>query len=196
VIRDRPSLEVLKELGISGEIAGDPVLTLSAPSPIMFGEALAVNLRPWPGELLPGAVRALREYLDRRGWPAVGIAMAAEDQELLSGLRDRGELPLRRVYRVRSGREFYEALGGCAGLAAMRLHALILGSVAGVSLLALPYDPKVAGFAESRGLPAGVEAIPSWNPGRLSDPGAREAASASVRGAFAEARRRWEEEGT
>ena len=46
------------------------------------------------------------------------------------------------------------ALDGCAGLAAMRLHALVLATVGEIPAYAIPYDPKVEAFAEA------IEAMP------------------------------------
>lgn len=40
----------------------------------------------------------------------------------------------------------------------MRLHFCILTALAGLPLLAVPYDPKVSGLAETLG-------IPTWKPG-------------------------------
>lgn len=47
---------------------------------------------------------------------------------------------------------------GCRKAVGMRLHFCILSAMAGIPLLAVPYDPKVLGFAEILG-------VPTWNPG-------------------------------
>jgi polysaccharide pyruvyl transferase WcaK-like protein len=81
-----------------------------------------------------------------------------QDRGLLSRLQSEGLLPdglaeQSRELEVRTPQEAMEVAAGAGLLLAMRLHALILGSLAGAPCAALSYDPKVAAAAAGLGCP-------------------------------------------
>jgi polysaccharide pyruvyl transferase WcaK-like protein len=79
-----------------------------------------------------------------------------QDCGLLAGLANQGLLPAGLAERSRQlqPERPEDAMAICAGaglLVAMRLHALILGALAGAPCAALSYDPKVAAAAKGLG---------------------------------------------
>lgn len=173
VVRDRPSLEAVRGLGLGEtELAPDPVLGLSLPrlAPGRGTGRLGVNLRPWKGEAREGAIRALRELAERAGRTFVGLALAEEDRLCLAEARDRQGLPLEEIRLLDSPESFSAAAAEMDGLVAMRLHALVLSVLAGLPAAAVPYDPKVTAFSEEWELPiwtprSGWSAVPFSQPG-------------------------------
>jgi hypothetical protein len=73
-----------------------------------------------------------------------------------------GMLPLSRIERVASLADVQRVFHGTAAVG-MRLHFVILAALAGMPLVAAPYDPKVEAFAAR-------QSIPLWRDGRLPKP--------------------------
>jgi polysaccharide pyruvyl transferase CsaB len=163
-IRDEPSRRELEGFGLSAETAPDLVLSLRPGELPRSGSRIAVNLRPWRGGLVERAAEEVRALLARLGAEGLGIALDPADRDLLEGLRSAGRLPLGEIRLVRSAEEIFAALDGCAGLAAMRLHALVLATVGEVPAYAIPYDPKVEAFAGQFALPSGLAGLRDWVP--------------------------------
>jgi polysaccharide pyruvyl transferase CsaB len=175
-VRDKASLAVCASLGLSAELGRDPVLSLGdafeearAGPPGPFSRFL-VNLRPVAGDAsLPERfARALAvepDFARREGPPLcyTGVALAEEDERLMSDLIGRGRLPPMPVERVRSLEDAVRVWSGARGAAGMRLHFAELSALARVPLTAVPYDPKVASFAEAHG-------VPLWRGGALPPP--------------------------
>ncbi|NLI95725.1 MAG: hypothetical protein GX436_03275, partial [Synergistaceae bacterium] len=107
------------------------------------------------------------EYARSRGLSVRGIALAEEDARTMEELACRGLLELEGIDRWDPGaRDSLAFPGGCREAVGMRLHFCILSAMAGIPLLAVPYDPKVQGFAEMLN-------VPTWKPGmQLSIPAA------------------------
>ncbi|GHS95119.1 polysaccharide pyruvyl transferase CsaB [Synergistales bacterium] len=104
-----------------------------------------------------------------------GVALADEDERLMSRLIKNGDLPNMPIERVRTLEDAARVWRGASGAAGMRLHFSILSAMAEVPLLAVPYAPKVEAFAkacnvttwsydEERGVvPLPVLKIPTFN---------------------------------
>jgi polysaccharide pyruvyl transferase CsaB len=172
-VRDRASLSVCESLGFSAaEIGRDPVLSLGPLFKSKFNpksspkSKFLVNLRPcggglperFAGGLAPFFKRGLAPFFKRGlapvGLALLGVALAEEDERLMAGLIERGYLPPSMpIERVRSLDDAARVWSGAVGAAGMRLHFAVLSALAQVPLIAVPYDPKVASFAEAHGVP-------------------------------------------
>lgn len=153
-VRDPRSLEILKSWGLSGILTPDAVFALASEE--AGGDkrdgVLLVNLRPWPGDLTIRAAAEARRLSEETGIPLVGVAMSAGDEALLRSLGDGGTLPFAEIRRPAGMQDARRLWSNAAGSFGMRLHFCILSALFGVSCVAVPYDPKVAGFARSMGM--------------------------------------------
>ena len=150
-LRDAPSLTLAQRLGLSATAVADAALALPVP-PATQRDALV--LVPRGG--LPQAtmvLRALGEEAQARGLkvevlacqPALDLPEVARLQTRLPGLRRLPDEPPELALA---------ALAGARLVASVRLHGLVLATVAGVPHVGLAYDPKVAGFAQRSGAPS------------------------------------------
>jgi polysaccharide pyruvyl transferase CsaB len=177
-VRDRSSLAVCDSLGLSAEFGHDPVLSLNLSDDVggsrqKTGSRFLVNLRPCgtANDLPERFARALssaqfssaQARLGSCPAPYVGVALAEEDERLMSALIERGRLPPMPVERVRNLEDAARVWRGAVGAAGMRLHFAELSVLARVPLTAVPYDPKVESFAKAYG-------VPLWREGPLPQP--------------------------
>jgi polysaccharide pyruvyl transferase CsaB len=160
-VRDPPSAELLRTLGVRGpvRIAPDPVWSCSIerlPRPPVSAATLAVVLRHWPFEpYWPAKAAAALKLATEQAWTLRfinygGELDAAVIAEVVAGLCpdaysvvDAYEQPLAAP----------EHFAGCAAVLAMRLHAAILAAKCGLPLATLEYDAKVSLVAEELRLP-------------------------------------------
>jgi len=155
-VRDPDSAALLKAIGVTKnvEITADPVWNLAfAPQPKQ-PKTWGIALRKWPGEdqgAIARIVGALRAIANAQGATLRFLAMQpGPDLEVLAGLTTPGEIL--EVQGASPG----EIVGLCASfdlMIAMRLHALIFAASAGVPVVAMNYDPKVASLATLLGAP-------------------------------------------
>ncbi len=156
VVRDRSSLGMLERWGLEAKLAPDLVFSLKTGGETRSKgrERVLVNLRPWKSGLPESLAKALGEYGRREKVELTGIALADEDAALMAKLDKEGLLDLAGIERVRSLEDCSRVWRtGCSGAVGMRLHFCILSVLAGLPLLGVPYDPKVAGLAEAVGFP-------------------------------------------
>jgi len=161
VVRDRSSLGMLERWGLEARLAPDLVFSLNiGGEPLLKGgKTVLVNFRPWKSGLAESLAKALGEYGRRENVELRGIALADEDAVLMSELDKEGLLDLAGIERIRSLEDWSRVRRTeCSGAVGMRLHFCILSVLAGLPLLGVPYDPKVAGLAE-------VVGFPLWKPG-------------------------------
>lgn len=156
VVRDRFSLKILNGWGLKAEVAPDLVFGLD----LFEGErparakTLLVNIRPWKDNLPESLAAAVGDYARKEGLELKGIAMAEEDALTMAEMERKGLMDLKGIELLSSPEDCSLAWPGqCAGAIGMRLHFCILTVLAGIPLLAVPYDPKVTGFAESLDVP-------------------------------------------
>ena len=157
-VRDRPSEELLHDLGIDSWRTADPALLLAH-------EAA-------PATAAPAAAETSFLLVPRDGYPKHTKALTT----IARILTERGETvhamalhpgadttEARRVQAACGGgppvipvdhRDAFERVARARGVLSTRLHALIFAAAAGVPHGGLVYDPKVAGFLEDSGGPA------------------------------------------
>jgi polysaccharide pyruvyl transferase WcaK-like protein len=131
-LRDEDSQKELRRLGVTGGnvfVTADPVFLL------------AVTERPAPS-----------------GAPKVGLALKQPlvPAVTLERLKNKyGLEPVTLVFQPAavSFQEMLDVIAGLDCLIGMRLHALIFAALAGVPMVGIAYDPKVASFMRSLGQP-------------------------------------------
>ncbi len=160
-VRDRFSLEELKNWGLDAFLSPDLVFGME-PFPIARstgGTRMILNIRPWRNGLPERLAENAQEYARALGLSIRGISLSDEDTKTMEDLDRRGLLELEGIDRWDSKRlDSIAVPEGSRKAVGMRLHFCILSAMAGIPLLAVPYDPKVLGFAEILG-------IPTWKPG-------------------------------
>jgi polysaccharide pyruvyl transferase CsaB len=162
--RDPESAGLAAQLGrggTSGDLLGtDPVWRFPAQPWRGQGGPIVLAWRPTPllnanGWLL--LLRALQQLAEDQQREVIWLPFHRhQDRGLLNELASQGLLPAGLADRSRQGQperpEDAMAICTAAGLlVAMRLHALILGALAGAPCAALSYDPKVAAAAKGLG---------------------------------------------
>jgi len=155
-VRDEPSARLLREIGVSRpvEVTADPAF-LVEPAEGQERAGIGLALREWPGgeEALAALIQGVRRWLESRGETAALFPFHSP-RDVAPSERAAGVLG-ERARLVRLGERPEEACGIVAGMGlvvGVRLHALILASVAGVPWVSVSYDPKVTGFAEAAGM--------------------------------------------
>lgn len=192
-VRDQRSADLLAQVGLERpRVAADLAVGLPAPDVTSMagasnegngpGERLVVSLRPWTGRrgLLPASLRARRG--DATPEPVVAALAAGIDEAARrTGLpvrfvalqADRDDAFHRRVAaRLRADASFASPdLARLAGefaaaraVVAMRYHAGILATLAGVPSVLIGYAPKVEALAGDLG--AGARLL-AWDAGAL-----------------------------
>ena len=152
-VRDRPSEQILTELGIAHQRTADPALLVSAEAPT---PAAGVPDRPYL--LVP-----------RAGYPEHTAALAAvamnlsEAGDAVQALALHPGADAEEARRVQAAcgdgpptipvdhRDAVERIRSARGVLSTRLHGLIFAAATGVPHAGLVYDPKVSGFLEDSG---------------------------------------------
>lgn len=181
-LRDAPSMEWAGRLGLPAVRGLDLALTLELPPTAGKGEGggradkrLLLNLRPAPGA--DRYARLAASYAAGFPGEVVGVPLSGEDEDLMYSLAESGLLHLSRIERVAGLEEAARLWPGSTAAIGMRLHFAVLSVLWGTPLTVLPYDPKVAAFAESVGVPRAGEALPEPRSPAAPD---RRAAAADV----------------
>lgn len=155
-VRDPDSANLLREIGVSREVevTADPVWNLPFEAQPKRAKTWGVALRSWPGapdNSLPRLVGALRATANSQNATLRFLPMQpGPDNEILAGLVNAGEI---LETRGASPGEILALAASFDLMIAMRLHALIFAASAGVPVVALNYDPKVASLATLLGAP-------------------------------------------
>lgn len=165
VVRDPDSERALRELGVQRQItvAADMAFLLTPPSAgsdtsgFGLGDMKTVALAPRPhgkGNDMVELFSQLSRALFNAGFNPMLIEM---DREIDGPLIERidkengGKVP--SIRKIGCPAELMRRLQRMDGMIAVRLHAGILATAAGLPTLMLNYDPKVASFARSAELP-------------------------------------------
>ncbi|MDR3353424.1 MAG: polysaccharide pyruvyl transferase family protein, partial [Synergistaceae bacterium] len=165
-VRDTPSLDASKELGLSPDVMPDIVMGMEiTASRDHAGKTVLLNARPIRGGSSAADVlaEAARKCADM-GFDLRGIAFAREDVSAIEEIRDRCGVPLAKIRLVGSASEFLDEAKDASIAVGMRLHFAVLSMKAGLEVAMFPYDPKVSAFVEEWGMsvinncPAGKKA--------------------------------------
>lgn len=172
-VRDESSRALCEAMGLSVEIGRDLVLSLGDAlrskmianpngDPLngnlnSFMPKFLLNLRPFTDGLPERFARAVSEGTLFFGASPVGVALADEDEALIRRLMERGDLPAMPIERLRNLDDAARIWSGAVGAMGMRLHFSVLSALAGIPLIAVPYDPKVAAFASEHNVPLWID---------------------------------------
>ncbi len=169
-VRDGASAEVLRQVGLRRppvRVTADPVFAF-APEPGTAGGPEAPGggrpvfgfaFRPWSGEEAwrPAVARAAGELARRYGAEIRWLSFQPErDLQVARALQAACAVPSTVVEPGRTPAEVFAQVARCDLIVAARLHALIMGAVAGRPVVGVSYDPKTdALLAELGQAPAG-----------------------------------------
>ncbi|MCL2187391.1 MAG: polysaccharide pyruvyl transferase CsaB [Defluviitaleaceae bacterium] len=162
-LRDPDSLEFVKNIGVQNpniHLSVDPVFSLdlsngSVPSlssdmPVLQGsDYFAVSLRPWKyneAHFVEKMVEAIHYTAQQYALTPLLIPMESIDLPILRETAKRLTCPYILLPRVYRHNEIIAAIAKTKFALCMRLHALIYAAVAGLPVIGLIYDPKVANF--------------------------------------------------
>ncbi|MBL3592805.1 MAG: polysaccharide pyruvyl transferase CsaB [Synergistaceae bacterium] len=153
VLRDEPSMALVESWGLEASRSPDVVLALPSVPLSGPGQALIVNVRPWPGDLPRRTAEEAARLAAKRTCPLIGVALSEEDRRLLERFRDDGICPVEEIRHLRRRDDVQGAFDQAALAVGMRLHFLILALMQGVPAMAVPYDPKVEALARTWSIP-------------------------------------------
>ena len=149
-LRDAPSLRLAADLGLAAHSVADAALTLPAPSAATRDALVLVPRGGTPAATQ--ALLALGRTALARGL-AVEVLACQRSQDAPEVARLAAGLPGLRQLPNEPPEAVLQALAGARLVASVRLHGLVLATVAAVPHVGVSYDPKVAGFAERSGGP-------------------------------------------
>ena len=156
-VRDEASSQLLKDWGISHDLAPDPVWSLEAVDyqPDWTTPAIAVVLRHHP-LLTPARLAVIQRALDvfqaQTGAQLLLMPFQETDVDLAQSLQRMCSASSRMV-RIEDPRQLQSAFGSVKLAIAMRLHGLILAAAAGIPVFGLSYDPKVTQLMKAENIP-------------------------------------------
>ncbi len=162
-VRDRYSLEFLKELGVDKPkvcLTADPALLIEAEdSSALYRCGLSEReryalfaLRPWQGYEENSFAEAAEYAYRKHGLIPVLYCMEPNrDLPVSKSLAKRLNCPYKLVQAGESGEEVLAVLKRMQLVLSMRLHTLIFAAGQGVPLIGVVYDPKVSGFLDDLG---------------------------------------------
>lgn len=166
-LRDQPSADELRRMFQEAkvhrhapiQVVTDPVYALPTPpkAPASTASVVAVCLRDWPGldQTLPAVAGAL-ETLIQAGWRVLFVPFHEPEDRAVANrclqlLRPESR-PAATVAPPAPPTDPYrwvwEQVAGARACLAMRLHAAIFATLAGVPVVGLAYDPKVQACLE------------------------------------------------
>lgn len=159
-VRGPRSARLLESIGVSATVVGDPALLHEPARPgqprdRLVGVNLGFGDDLWGhdhGRVVDATAELVRE-LAVAGWTARLIVVNPKDTVLARQCLEVAGVPEERaeVVTTLTVPSYLDAVGECTVLVAERLHALVLGAVAGVPMVGLEYQPKCADFLESVG---------------------------------------------
>ncbi|GGM10132.1 polysaccharide pyruvyl transferase CsaB [Deinococcus aerophilus] len=148
IVRDEGSLNTLEQLGLRGELGGDPALLLR-PTPELsrVGQDVIIAPRGDVTEALPALQEVTRRLrLEGRHVTALSLMPAHDDEAAHT-------LGANHVISTRDPQAALDAIARSGYVIGVRLHAVILAAAAGTPFSGVAYDPKVRGFCADAGAP-------------------------------------------
>jgi len=166
-VRDRRSLELLKELKITRppcKLTADPVFSLYLPDlnvtkallteeNIPFTPMIGIAVRQWKDKLsLNLWEEVCRKIQDKLKLPLLFLPFHYPfDLQIARKLVERvGGYTIARFYHPQ---EFLSLFNQIKFLVGIRLHSIIMGAIARVPTVGVAYDPKVKNIAKELGIP-------------------------------------------
>lgn len=159
-VRGPRSAGLLESVGVPATVVGDPALlhepeVAIAPRDRLIGVNLGFGDDLWGHDhdrVVASTAELVRELVTD-GWNARLIVVNPKDLDFARQCLLAASVPDERVEVVSTVNvsDYLDAVAECTVLVAERLHALVLGAVAGVPLVGLEYQPKCADFLESVG---------------------------------------------
>jgi len=166
-LRENESLDVLKEIGITGPhvyLTADAVFALPPASDCsnylaelgVTGPFFAISLRSWahnPPDLEKQVAAFADHIVETYGYQAVFVPMRA-DQDVDISRKAMALMKQPAVLAEPAPQDFNQAravMGAATFALAMRLHALIYAMEKGVPCIGLVYSPKIRQFMEYMG---------------------------------------------
>ncbi len=156
-VRDEASGEFLRDLGVlvdPSRITADPVFGLPCLAPKKRNkDTLVFNLRPHPAFLRNKGlwVQFLKDVTRELGLSICFLPLGPSDKEIGESLKK--EIPGFTLVELGCFSEVQSYLAEHSLALLMRLHGIILSSIAGCYPLGLGYDPKVAAIGRRLGIP-------------------------------------------
>jgi polysaccharide pyruvyl transferase WcaK-like protein len=157
-VRGPRSARLLESIGVSAAVVGDPALlhepaAAVRPRDRLLGVNLGFGDDLWghDHERVVAAAAGLVRGLVAGGWSARLLVINPRDMDFARRCLAAAAVPDERaeVLTTLTVPGYLDAVAECTVLVAERLHALVLGAVAGVPLVGLEYQPKCADFLES-----------------------------------------------
>lgn len=179
VVRDPASGDLLRSLGVKGQIhvGADSALLLPSPSPDNLGEpfgagglkTIGVSVRPWGKDKGAAAAKVFSELfteLFKARYLPVLIEMDRMDRPMMDRISKEMGGKVLEIKNLESPQAVQQRMARMEAVIAMRLHAGILAVTAGVPPFMVSYDPKVAAFANQIGAPT-PPSVEDLQPARL-----------------------------
>lgn len=152
-VRDLKSLEQLKMWGLDGELTPDLAMGMEVKKSHGHGGVLLINIRPGYNDLAEFTALAAQRFAEENGLLIKGVALSAEDEELLRHFETKKIIKLRETILAKNVKDFENAAVDSTYALGMRLHFIILSMLAGLKTGAVPYDPKVKSLALRYNIP-------------------------------------------
>ena len=162
-VRDRYSLDFLKEMGVTEpriHLTADPALLISAEDPNYLhlcgldpqASYALFSLRPWEGYREEDLVQAAEYVYRTHGLTPVLYCMEpGRDLAVAKSLSAKLSCPYKILEAGENGAQIICLVKRMSLVVSMRLHTLIFAAGQGVPLVGLVYDPKVSGFLDDLG---------------------------------------------
>jgi len=151
-VRDEASRDLLSSMDLDCDILPDPVFYFAPLTPARSGvcDVLALNVRPInDGQSTVKLLREAKAFGDANGYRTRAICMCEEDLLELRRLDER----LDEAIVVKDIKDVVCAFEDVRYAVGMRLHFCLLALLCKVSVVAVPYDPKVRSFALNWDIP-------------------------------------------
>lgn len=168
-VRDRYSLEFLKELGVTKPkicLTADPALSLDTSAEQTMHNYLRrcglredenymmLSVRPWHGfeERIDDIVKAVEYARERYGLTPVLYCMEPKrDEAAAKAIADKLKGRSLLLHAGNNAQEILAMMRSVQLVVAMRLHALIFAAGQNLPMVGVVYDPKVSGFLDYLG---------------------------------------------
>lgn len=174
-VRDHASLRLLSDIGVDSdvELSADPAFLLEPPEPetiagLMVDDdipasgrlRIGVVVRAWDGRWQEPLAAALNRLIEERDADIVFVPFQQSGRGLENDAHA-ATLVAARMRRVErravihteyTPQERMGILATCSAVIGMRLHSVVFGAAAGVPVVGLAYDPKVAQLMEELGI--------------------------------------------